>query len=89
MPDAWWLLVSLDWRRAAKYSFAFDRSGCLTVHQASLPALLIWVETVVRWLFGRFEEMKNSGPVHRALLGYQVMIESKMGKAVGWRILQA
>ena len=28
-------------------------------------------------------------PVHRALLGYQVMIESKMGKAVGWRILQA
>tara|TARA_X000000950_G_scaffold37501_1_gene40082 strand:+ start:95 stop:235 length:141 start_codon:yes stop_codon:yes gene_type:complete len=32
--------------------------------------------------------MKNYGPVHRILLGYQVVIESKMGKAVGWRILQ-
>ena len=39
--------------------------------------------------FGRFEGMKNYGPVHRILLGYQVMIESKMGKAVGWSILQA
>ena len=26
--------------------------------------------------------MKNYGLVHRVLLGYQVMIESKMGKAV-------
>jgi hypothetical protein len=43
---------------------------------------LTWVEKVVRLLFGRFEGMKNYGPVHRVLLGYQVMIESKMGKAV-------
>jgi hypothetical protein len=50
---------------------------------------LTWVETVVQLLFGRFEGMKDYGPVHRVLLGYQVMIESKMGKAGGWRILQA
>jgi hypothetical protein len=89
VPDAWWLLASLDWRRAARYSFAFDRLGCLSVHQASLPAFLTWFETVVRLLFGRFEGMKNYGPVHRVFVGYQVMIESKMGKAGGWRILQA
>jgi len=50
---------------------------------------LTWVETVVQLLFGRFEGMKDYGPVHRVLLGYKVMIESKMGKAGGWRILPA